>query len=223
MTWRGRTLGWATVALVAVASVLLASCAGSGYNYVKSSNFHTYYKVPSNWKLFSEKDVVAANFSDLSKQQLQQVLDTSWHSAFDANPKPSLRHVFSLAKSPNGYAVVSTLSTKDSDTVSDSTLRNFFLDVDSAVNDDKLTLSQYETVDPSGGFHGIHLVGRLVTGDATAENDYQGPAVEFDQVVYVDQAHQHIYAMIVSCSATCYETNTGKIESVINSWTVKDS
>jgi hypothetical protein len=211
------------VAFVALASVLLASCAGTGYNYVKSSNFHTYFKVPSDWKLFSEKSVVAANFSDLSKAQLQQVFDTSWHSAFDASPQPSLKHVFSVAKSPNGYAVVSTLSAKDSDSVSDSTLRNFFLDVDTAVNDDRLTLSQYEVVDPSGGIHGIHLVGRLITGDATAQNDYQGQAVEFDQVVEVDQSRQHVYAMIVSCSATCYEANTGKIENVINSWTVKDS
>ena len=37
----------------------------------------------------------------------------------------------------------------------------------------------------------------------------------FDQLVVLDQQHQHIYAVIIGCSAQCYDDNQEKIDSVI--------
>jgi hypothetical protein len=118
---------------------------------------------------------------------------------------------------------VAPLSTQDSDAASDTFLRNLFFDVDTALNDQKLTIVSYTPENRDGGFHGSHLVAQLVVSNATADTLHQARAITFDQVVMLDQSHTHVYAVILACSSSCYDDNHSKIESVINSWTVKDS
>src|SRR5262249_28298439 len=113
--------------------VLLSACGGTGYNYVKSSDFQTFFRVPSDWKVYDEKTVVDTFFAkDLTKDQRSSVLDNSWRTMFDANPRPSLKHVFRLGRYPTGFAVSTKLSAQDSDSASDGYLRNFFIDIDKA-------------------------------------------------------------------------------------------
>jgi hypothetical protein len=142
---------------------------------------------------------------------------------FDANPKASIKHVAGFTRYPTGFAVVTPLSADDSDTVSDNFLRNYFVDVDTALNDQKATILKYEPVNRDGGFHGWHLVAQLVIDDADASDLHEARAITFDQIAMMDQAHTRVYAMILSCSSACYDDHQGKIESVIGSWTVKDS
>jgi hypothetical protein len=202
--------------------LVLSSCGGGGYHYVKSSVQNAYLKVPSGWKLYGQKDLVKLR-TDLSDQQRDQVLDTSWQTAFDASPDPSLTHILSRSAHPAGLALIAPLSPKDSDGISDASLRNFFFDVDQADNDNRLTVLSYSLVDRDGGFHGVHLVARMVVGSASSANAYQGKAITFDQTVLVDQQRQRIYAVAVACSSKCYEKNHGKMENLVDSWTVKDS
>jgi hypothetical protein len=204
-------------------TITLTSCTGSGYSYIKSSDFHTYFKVPASWKLYDGKAVLDSTNPDLSKKQRDRVLSQSWRTMFDANPKASIKHVARFTKYPTGFAVVTGLSADDSDTASDSFLRNYFINVDSALNDQTLTLLRYEPVNRDGGFHGSHLVAQLVIDNATPDNLHEARAITFDQIVMMDQSHTHVYGMILSCSSACYDDNQGKIESVIGSWTVKDS
>jgi hypothetical protein len=206
-----------------VIAATLSACTGAGYNYVKSSDFHTYFKVPDAWKLYDAKAVLDATNPDLSKKQRERVLEQSWRTVFDANPKPSIKHFGSFSKYPAGYAVVTPLSSTDSDNASDTFLRNFFLDVDTALNDQKLTITDYTPVNRDGGFHGSHLVAQLVLGNANADSLHEARAITFDQIVMLDQSHTHVYAVFLACSSSCYDDNQSKIESIINSWTVKDS
>jgi hypothetical protein len=210
-------LGFATAIVL-----VLSACGGGGYHYVQSSVQNAYLKVPSGWKLYGHQDLVKLR-TDLSQEQRAQVLDTSWQTAFDASADPSLTHILSRSADPAGLALIAPLSPKDSDGISDSALRNFFFDVDQADNDNRLTTLDYQIVDLSGGFHGVHLVARMVLGKATSTNAYEGQAITFDQTVLVDQARQHVYAVAVACSAKCYEKNSSKIDNVVDSWTVKDS
>jgi hypothetical protein len=222
----GRTVArWGSlVAGLVAASVLVTACAGTGYNYVKSSDFHTYFKVPDHWKLYDEKEVVDATATDLSEEQRDFVVENSWRTMFDASTKPSLAHVLSYrAKSPTGYAVVAPLSSQDSLSANDDFLINYFVDVNTALNEQRLTTIKGEPVNLDGGFHGIHLVAKLVVSDTDAATVHEGPAIVFDQVVMIDQQHKHIYAVILACSAQCYDDNQEKIDSVIASWTVKDA
>jgi hypothetical protein len=206
-----------------VIAATLSACTGTGYNYVKSSNFHTYFKVPDSWKLYDAKAVLDATNPDLSKKQRDRVLENSWRTMFDANPKPSIKHLAAFTKHPTGLAVVAPLSSQDSDNASDTFLRNLFFDVDTALNDQKLTIVDYSPVNRDGGFHGSHLVAQMLVGNATADTLHEARAITFDQIVMLDQSHTHVYAVILACSSSCYDDNQSKIETVIQSWTVKDS
>ena len=179
---------------------VLAGCTGGGYNYVKSSDFHTYLKVPDSWKLYDAETVLDVSNPDLSKQQRDRVLENSWRTMFDANPKPSIKHVAKYTKYPSGYAVVTPLSGSDSDGASDAFLRNFFLDVDTASNEQKLSVVSYEPINRDGGFHGSHLVAQLVVGDESASTLHEARAITIDQIVMIDQQRSRVYALIMSCS-----------------------
>ena len=197
-----------------VAVGLLAGCANSGYDYVKSSSDRTYFKVPSRWTLYDEKDLADRFNADLTDAQRAQLLDDTWRVAFDASPTPTLRHLLETgAKDPSGVALVRTLTFDDADTVSLSALRNYFFDVDTALQDGTGEVVTYEDLQLDGGFRGSHLVANLTMSD--------GGVMTIDQTLLLDQATTKLYALIVSCSTVCYEHNTKQIKQVVDSWTVR--
>jgi hypothetical protein len=198
-----------------VAVGLLAGCANSGYDYVKSSSDRTYFKVPSKWTLYDEEALADRFNGDLTDAQRRQLLDDTWRVAFDASPTPTLRHLLETgAKDPSGVALVRTLTFDDADTVSLSALRNYFFDVDKALEDGTGEVVTYEDLQLDGGFRGSHLVANLSMSD--------GGAMTIDQTILLDQATTKLYALIVSCSSVCYERNSGDIKKVVESWTVRD-
>ena len=210
--------GWArrlAVVLAVAAPVCLAACAGTGYQYVKSSENNTYFKVPENWKLYDEDTVLDALKSTLSSDEIDQARDTSWTTIFDASPDPSLHHVANTgAPYPVGRAIVQTLSPDSADSVSLQSLRNLFFDVDTALDNGTAHVSSYDLVEFDGGFHGSHLVARINTKKGS---------VTFNQVAVLDQASSKVYAISISCSTGCYDKYESKIDNVIDSWTVKDN
>src|SRR4029079_16167672 len=106
------------------------------------------------------------------------------------------------------------LTFDDADTVSLSALRNYFFDVDKALEDGTGEVVTYEDLQLDGGFRGSHLVANLSMSD--------GGAMTTDQTILLDQATTKLYALIVSCSSVCYERNSGDIKKVVESWTVRD-
>lgn len=205
-----------SVAITAVlaAAVLVAGCADSGFHYVKSSEDKTYFKVPSSWSLFDEETIISQVGADLTETERQTVLDETWRVGFDSSPKPSLRHVSGVGSGhPAGLAVVRNLSFDVSDNISNSVLRNYFFDVDTALQDQTGELLDYEELQLDGGFRGSHLVANL-TIDAKP--------ITINQITLLDQATTKVYALIVTCSQDCYDQNKGQIEKVVDSWTVRD-
>lgn len=197
-----------------VAVGLLAGCANSGYDYVKSSSDKTYFKVPSKWTLFDEEDIVDRLGGDLTDAQRQQTLDETWRVAFDVSPNPTLRHLGATsARDPSGLAVVRTLSFDDADAMSLGSLRNYFFDIDTMMDDETAEVVSYEDLEFDGGFHGSHLVANLTMSD--------GGVMTIDQTLLLDQATTKLYALIVSCSSVCYEQNSKDIKQVVDSWTVR--
>jgi len=212
VTRRSRA-GVGLAALVA-GSLLVAACAGSGYHYVKSSDDHTYFKVPEGWKLFDEETIVHG-LKKLSKRQQQATIDQSWQVGFDASSRPSLKHIGSArSSSPDGLAVVSPLSPDEQDSMSLQTLRNEYVNIDAAVQANAAVIQTYEPVTFDGGFHGIHLV-------ATIE-DSKGNSSTIDQTSVVDQDTTKLYSLIVTCTTSCYDRYKDKIDNVVSSWTVRD-
>ena len=201
------------ITAVAAIAVLVAGCADSGYHYVKSSADKTYFKVPDRWTLFDEDAVLDELGGDLTEDERESVRDQLWQVVFDAAPKPSIDHVgHSGSTHPSGTAVVRELSADDADVLSTSTLRNYFVDLDKAIEESTAEVLAYEELKPEGGFRGLHLVADLVVG---------GKSIVVDQTVLVDQATTKLYALLVSCSNVCYEDNRSQIKNVVESWTVR--
>jgi hypothetical protein len=208
-----RRLRTAAAAAVVASAVALAGCAGTGYHYVKSSEDHTYFKVPDSWKLYSQQDLL--DHSPLTKDEKDKQLATSWLTVFDASPKPSIAHVTgSKPAFPIGKAIVLHLSDADNDQVSLTSLRNLFFTVDDAVNANAATVLTYDPVNLDGGFHGAHLIVRY-----TQKNT----SITLNQIAVLDQQTHKIYALAVSCTSECYDKQQSKIEKVVASWTVKDN
>ncbi|HEX5586590.1 MAG TPA: hypothetical protein VFZ17_04735, partial [Acidimicrobiia bacterium] len=192
---------------------LTVACSGSGQQYVKSSDDRTYFKVPDGWKLYDEGSIIGGN-KDLSDEQRDNILSTSWRTAFDASPEPNLHHLFSAATLyPTGLALVDHLSPDDADAVSDQVLRNDFLPVDNASDAGQLEMLSYERVNPGGGFHGIRFRARI-TSMADSEVYAEGPAFTFEQISLLNQARDKSYSLIVMCSSTCFEKHADRIEGV---------
>jgi hypothetical protein len=204
----------AAVLLLVAAPFALAACAGTGYHYVKSSENKTYFKVPDSWKLYDQDSVLDALKGSLSEDEIEQRRDTMWTTVFDANPAPTLNHLGSNRPGfPLGQAVVRPLSPDAADSASLQSLRNIFFNVDDALQNGTAHVSAYDLVELPGGFHGSHLIARV-------EN--KNTSITFNQMALFDQATSKVYAISVYCTTDCYDKYESKIESVINSWTVKD-
>jgi hypothetical protein len=196
---------------VLVLAVVAAACSSSGYHYVKNADDQTYFKVPDGWKLYDEDQLTAR----LTPRERDSVRETSWQVAFDASPRPSLKHLLApKTKHPNGYATVQQLDFNASDNISLSALRNFFFDIDTAVQNEVGSIVSYEQLEPEGGFRGFHLVAEVQTQD--------GDVVTVDQTMLLDQATSRLYALIVTCDAQCYDDNSDQIGRVVDSWTVRE-
>ncbi len=204
----------ACISAVLATAVLVAGCADSGFNYVKSSEDKTYFKVPERWTLFDERAVMDGIDGDFTKTERATELEQTWRVAFDADPKPSLGHLAAAgAEHPSGLAVVRNLTFDASDALSNSLLRNYFFDVDSALQNETGELVEYEELQLDGGFRGVRLVATL---------DRDGKRMTIDQTALVDQATSKLYALLVSCSDVCFDDNKGQIANVVGSWTVRD-
>jgi len=220
--WDRRKPAAAALCIVVFGALALAGCSSSGTQYVKSSEDHTYFKLPSGWKQFDEQSLIQDN-EKLSNEQKDQILNTSWRLGFDASPEPHVDHVFATNSAfPVGFAEVDQLSASDRDAVSDETLRNQFIPVDQLSQNNQLDVLSYESVNRSGGFHGIRFRARVHSAPDSPIYA-QGPAFTIEQISFVNQAHDKSYSLITMCSSKCFEKNTSRIEGVLDSWTVEES
>jgi hypothetical protein len=96
---RVRVAGW-----LMVAGVALAGCAGSGYQYVKSSSNNAYFKVPKEWKVFHKDQILGAADEQLSQTENSNL---RFVAIFDGDPNPSLEHELTTATHPFGLVRVS--------------------------------------------------------------------------------------------------------------------
>jgi hypothetical protein len=195
-------------------AVLVAGCADSGFNYVKSSSDRTYFKVPDKWTLYDEGDIVDKLGGDLTEEQKESEIDGAWQVAFDAHPKPSLKHFTNRElQFPFGFATVRPLDFDAADNTSLKSMRNYFVDIDTARENDNAEILEYEDLSLEGGFRGIHMVANL-TGDEGVTT--------IDQTVLVDQDTSKVYTLFLRCSSSCYERNHDDIKKVVDSWTVRE-
>jgi len=203
------------LAVVIVAGVLASACASSGYDYVKNSEDNTYFKVPSSWKVYGDDEVFDLTTKGLTDDEKEIARELFWAVRFDASPKPSIEHLSGPYRHPTGLAEVQDLLQEESDAMSLSTLRNLYFPIDEAELAGDGTVLAYEPIELDGGFHGVHIVGRLVI-------DEKGTEVTFNQKAVLDQATSKLYAFIVFCRSACYSRDEDQIDRIVDSWTVRE-
>ena len=212
---RPRRAPCSALALVAAGAVVLAACGSPRYHYVKSTSDNTFMRVPRDWTIYDEDQLLqSSEESPESKEQFKQL---SWSVAFDASPKPSLDHILTVSDHPTGLAQVRRLLPGQRDTFSLSDLRSVLLRFDPLSNEAQLEgeVEVLESRDVQrGGLNGSELLLNLKTED--------GALVKWRQIALIDSAVSKVHVLAVSCDAECYEANESVIDSIIDSWKVTE-
>jgi hypothetical protein len=215
----GRRTGRGRAALfVCAVAVAAAACTGSGYHYVKNSTDEgsgTYFKVPEGWKIYDENEFLRSRH--LSPTQAKDAKASGWAVAFDGSSRPTLKHLENVApKEPFGIAEVRTLGRQERDQFSLMAMRNYFVPVDdlaqSGLDVTPLRLDEFTR---DGGFHGQRF-----TFEFTVPSSNE--SVTVDQVAIVDAGTKEVHFLAITCSAQCYERKKDTINTVVDSWTVKE-
>jgi hypothetical protein len=206
------------VVLVCAAALALAACSGSGYHYVKNSTDEgsgTYFKIPEGWRVYDENQFFAK--LDLPPERAKARKATSWAIAFDASSKPTLKHFEQpVTAQPFGIAEVRELGPEERDEFSLMAMRNLVLPVDQlAESEAELEVLRLEEFTRDGGFHGLRFTFNFRYPQAKE-------FVTFDQVSIVDDDTKEVHLLVISCSTKCYERKKDTINTVMDSWTVKE-
>ena len=210
-----RAVSRRAVVLAIAAGLVLASCGGSQYRYVKNTSQGTYFRVPEGWKLFDE-DQILTNSED-SKEAKASFKELSWSVGFDASPQPSVTNVLSAASHPTGVVQVRTLTPAQRDTFSQSSLRSLLLPFDplseeAAQTGDVEVLGSREV--DQDGLHGSEFLLNLKTKE--------GGMIKWRQIALVDSRVSAAHVLAITCDVECYEANEGEIEKIVASWKVKE-
>jgi hypothetical protein len=202
--------------LVAAVALLAASCAGSGYRYVKDSSSTAIFKLPQAWRVFDEDQILTSTDIVASPQAKEAFAAATWMVAFDADPSPSLDHLFIFANAaddPNGFAQVRPLGVEERDAFSLATIRNALFDVDGTQGGVQAELLSSEDLILDDGYHGLHVVFNVQDGDTF---------LTVNQVGLIDPATSTLYLFAIGCEAKCYLDHQGDIDEIAKSWTVKE-
>jgi hypothetical protein len=203
------------LSLTAATSFLgVAACGSPKYHYVKSTTERTFVRVPRDWTLFDEDQLLTS--SDESAEGRAELKRLTWRVAFDAAPRPSADHILSVSDHPTGLVLVHNLLPEQRDRFSLSDLRSVLLRFDPLEDQQDLDVEVLASreVERPGGLHGNELLLNLRTAD--------GKVLKWRQIALVDAALRKIHVLAISCEADCYDGNERVINQVIASWKVKE-
>lgn len=200
----------------ALASVLLLAACTSSYTYIKNSSVKTYFKVPNNWQVFDENQIFRSQISGLSPQGEAAAKASVWMVAFDANPKPSLSHLFSGGSPyPQGFAQVRQLSDEQKDSISLGSIRNTVFPLNQLQVEDPTSVEFLRSEDLvlDGGIHGNRITFNVRLGDTF---------YTVNQTGLLNPQTSLLYLFVVGCEARCYLNHKRTIDEIVKSWTVKE-
>ena len=209
----------AVAAVLGAGMVVLAACGESSYRYITSSESETYLRVPNDWRVFDEDEVLGTG-SDLSPQAARALRSRQWVVAFDSAPRPALAHIEIPGEHPAGLARVLALDEEAQDNVSLKLLRaQVFNGTDPVeaqlTGDPNVEVLSNEDITRPGGLRGTHLVVNLrgATGQEYVTTNY---------LALVDNETRTLYLLYIGCRASCYEQHEAEIERIVESWTVRE-
>ena len=218
--------------------VLTTSCGESEFRYVSNSNINTYLKVPNDWKVYTQDDLVGAEI-DAARQanQPSSLIDVlinrqyQWRMAFDGDPEPSVEHTLTLAEEPVVEVSVRALDQDEHDQVSLAALRNVIINYDEMKAESQNNLSgrgmgiagestsTFRPIDEEelhfdDGVRGIRL--RYVL-----RPNASSPFYAFDQTTLVDSKAQRLYVLLIRSGEAQFLRHNQLFTEIAKSFTVK--
>ena len=221
-----------------LALVLAAACGDSKFRYVSNADINTYLKVPHNWEVYDQDDLVDAEISAARQaNQPSSLIDVlvnrqfQWRMAFDGDPKPSVEHTLSLAEEPVVEVSVRALDPDEHDQVSLAALRNVIVNYDDMKADAQSDLagrgvgiagestSTFRPIDEEelhypDGVRGVRL--RYVLRPTESS-----PFFAFDQTTLVDSRSERLYVLLIRSGEAQFLRHNQLFTEIAKSFTVK--
>lgn len=201
-----RPRGALLAVVIALAAVLLASACTPDSTYLSTSSQGMYFKIPHAWRTYPQSTLKRDGLVTSSLPYLV---------AFDADPKPDVKHVLGASAHPWGLAEVDAISQSNQLNFSLDSLLNAVLPIDQIqqASGDSVSQLSPSRVITRGNLRGIQAALRLsVTGQAPL-------AVE--QISLVNAPTTKTWVLLMGCSPACFAQQRGQIDRVVNSWIVK--
>jgi hypothetical protein len=205
-------------------AVLASACVGSGHNFVQNDEYGVYAKVPADWTIFENDEVLDAVTGSGDSDESDVLQPRIWLSGFDAGGDPTAEGIIRPgADDPRGFVEVMQLTRAERDQINLSTLRGWIVGADPLATDPltgQASNSQVLTDEPvefDGGYHGLHTV------IATQPQERGGEVTVIDQTAVLNSDSSVLYLLVVSCNEDCYfETSKDDIAEIVDSWAIQE-
>lgn len=207
------------VALVA-AALVFSGCLGTGYTYVSHrSPDHTelFFKVPSRWKFFTDKQIILAENPHITDKQLSTLAAGRWLEAFTPNEraKPETLLGDYTSRYPSGMVYARELNVDERQSYSLSSLRTEILENDPLAADSPDKILGYSEFTGPAGLRGSRMLIDIPVSS--------GKYVTFDQVAEVDGGTNWVFVIAVGCTVSCWRQYGGVVKQVMDSWSVRST
>ena len=219
--------------------VVASACSNSEFRYVSNSSINTYLKVPSEWKEYTNDDLIdAAIVAAQNPDQPGSLIDvlassqSQWRMAFDASPRPSIDNALNLlVDEPVVNVSVRALGADEHDQMSLAVLRNVIIPYDQlkgagAENVARRNLGlggeatesfrpiDEEELNYPDGIRGVRV--RYVL-----RPDASSPFYAFDQTTLVDSKAERLYVLLIRSGEAQFLRNNQLFTKIAKSFTVK--
>jgi hypothetical protein len=213
-----RSRGFAVAGLVVIGALLaalLSSCSTTA-TYAGSSSQDVYFKLPPNWKIYSQSRLQQMGLVNPTANSQQQASGATYQLfvTFASPDTDLLAHGGGPDLSgdhPWAYDMVESLGGSDAESMSLSGLQDLVFPVD--------TLSQQgqaKVLAPTK-----FIVDGTLRGSRVAyEAESTGGSISFEQVALINSPTNKLWLLAVGCSPSCFRAHTGVINGIIKTFTV---
>ena len=167
-----------------------------------------YLRVPPGWKVFGRSQMLrTAKFAALLANPPQVLVGAS-----DA-PHPAASQPFSASKYPWAVLVVSKLGSSEQQSLTLGGLQDVLVNVDQ--------LSQQGVAVQQLAQPRLLVRGSLRGTDVAFEVGSGASAIDYQQETWVNSPTDRLWVLMVGCSPSCYQQQSGLISSVVQSFYVR--
>jgi hypothetical protein len=192
--------------VITLTAVLVATACAPDSTYLSTTSQGMYFKIPHGWHTYAQSTLKRDGLISSSLPYLV---------AFDADPKPDVKHLLGSSTRPWGLAEVDGISQADQLGFSLDSLLNKVLPIDQIQqgSGDSVSPLSPSRVITRGNLRGIQASLRLsVTGQAP---------LSVEQISLVNTPTTKTWVLLMGCSPACFAQQHGQIDRVVNSWIVK--